>query len=432
MLQTARRSFAGFGTPKETPLFPGVKRLTELVVTSGSGCNVFTDRGKRYLDFTAGIGVLSTGHCHPTVVDAVREQAGKITHAQQSIMYNDTTLLLADRLLSVAPPGLDSIFFANSGGEAIESALRLARQATGKDTVISFLGGYHGRTSGCLAVTSSSSSFRGCRSGPLPNGTAWAQYPYEHAGVSCEQSLASLDLLLTQQATQSEVAAVLIEPILGEGGYIVPPKGFMCKLKSWCEEKDILLIADEVQCGAGRTGKMWAVDHDDVHPDILVSAKGIASGYPLSAVISKSEFSAKQSLNSMGGTYGGNPVTCAAAIATLDVIEEENLLHNAKVRGEQLVNGLKQYPAEIVGEVRGRGLMVGFEFSDQVPKGTAAAISKACFDRGLLLLPTGHRETLRFVPSLIVSKEEVEEALDIFGESMTLLETKCDANVMGM
>jgi 4-aminobutyrate aminotransferase len=451
------RGFAGFGRPLEHNLFPGVKRLTELVLSSGRGTEAFTDDGQRYLDFTSGIGVLSTGHCHPAVVRAVREQAGRLTHAQQSVAYCDRALELAERLRAVTPDGVDSVFFCNSGGEAIESALRLARQATGRDTVLSFLGGYHGRTSGALAVTSSAAAYRGARSGPLPAGTAWAQYPYEHAGVGWRRSMESLDLALAQQVPESDVAAVLIEPVLGEGGYVAPPPEFLRALRAWCDARSVLLVCDEVQCGYGRTGSMWActgiagpkfpdseIDSEigsntlnsksGCDPDILVTAKGIASGYPLAAVVAREDLAARQTPGCMGGTYGGNAVACAAGIATLDVFEAEGLVENARVRGAQLSRGLRalrgaRASGVEVADVRGRGLMVGLELGAEdgaegdaggrrALKGGAARISEACFERGLLLLPTGHRETLRFVPPLVVTEAEVDECLEVVADAL--------------
>jgi len=424
------RGVSGFGTPLERHggLFPGIKRLTELVVDRGAGCRLFTREGERYLDFTSGIGVLSTGHCHPTVVEAVREQAGRITHAQQSVVYNAAALDLIERLLPVLPSGINTAFFCNSGGEAVENALRLARQATRKDTVLCFLGGYHGRTSGALAVTSSSASYRGGRAGPLPSGQVFVPYPYEHAGVSADDTMRALDAAILQQVGGDDVAGVLIEPILGEGGYVVPPAGFLSRLREWCTDRGILLIADEVQSGFGRTGKMWAVDYEDVAPDILISAKGLASGYPLAAVFAREGVSKMQLANSCGGTYGGNAVACAAAMATLDVFKAEGVLKNVLERGAQLQAGLRRIgggaDGPLLADVRGRGLMVAAEFESGAAAyyglrtSLAVAISHACFERGMLLLPTGHRDTLRFVPPLIVSEDEVDECLDIFQEAV--------------
>jgi len=425
---TCTRGFAGLGTPQETKLFPSIKRATELVVESGKGCEVWTQEGKRYIDATSGIGVLSTGHCHPTVVKAVQEQAAKVSHAQQSCYYSTTVNALMDKLGPVVPKGHDSFFFSNSGAEAVEGAMRLARHATGRDTIVAFLGGYHGRTQGTLAITSSSTGYRGHRSGPLPGGTAWARYPYEHAGISAEHSLESLELILLQQAKASEIAAVIIEPVLGEGGYVVPPQGYMKSLREWCTSHDILLIADEVQSGYGRTGKQWAHEHFDIVPDILISAKGIASGYPLSMVTASTELTSKQDVGSMGGTYGGNAVACAAAMATLEVFEKENLVENAANRGKQLMDRLNAFAAKAgspISDVRGLGLMVGVEFDQEAAgKGFAGKVASNCFDRGLLVLTTGHRETIRIIPSLVVNSKEIDEILTIFEEAIDAAHTK--------
>lgn len=418
------RRQCGWGQPRATPtrIIPAVKRATELVIVEGKGTEVWDASGKRYLDMTTGIGVVSTGHCHPTVVKAVQAQAGKMVHAQQSCYYNNVTNELMERMVPLLPRGLESFFFCNSGAEAIEGALKIARQAKRRDTVIAFLGGYHGRTSGTLAITTSNSGYRGERSGPLPAGAIFAKYPYEHAGILAEHSFESLDLLLLQQVKATDVAAVVIEPVLGEGGYVVPPTGFLRKLKTWCEKHDILLIADEVQCGCGRTGKMFAVEHSDVVPDILVTAKGIASGYPLAVVVARPDLTKDMHPGCMGGTYGGNVVACAAALATLDVFEEEGILANAHARGEQLQNALKSMKDEAlktVGDVRGQGLMVALEFSqDRVAKGFASAVSGACFDRSVLVLPTGHRETLRFMPPLTVTPEEIDELVKVLEEAI--------------
>lgn len=413
-------------------MFPAIKRHSELVVERGVGSEVFTVDGKRYLDATSGIGVLSTGHCHPTVVKAVQEQAARATHVQQSCYYSSAVLKLIDRLQPIMPEGLESYFFSNSGAEAVEGALRLARHAKRRDTMVAFLGGYHGRSAGTLAITSSSVGYRGERAGPLPAGTAWARYPYEHAGVSAEQSLESLDLILLQQAKASEIAAVIIEPVLGEGGYVVPPTGFMRSLREWCTTHDILLIADEVQCGFGRTGKQWAVENFGTVPDILVSAKGIASGYPLSMVATRPELSAVQQVGCMGGTYGGNAVAVAAAIATLDVFEQERVLDNVCAQGARLMSGLKQMggaASATISDVRGLGLMVGCEFDRSVVgKGFAHAVTGEAFDRGVLVLPTGHRETLRIIPPLTVTAAEIDELLRVVEESIAAAHAKHGAD----
>lgn len=400
-------------------IFPAVKRAQEVIMNKGLGSEVFTTEGKRLLDFTTGIGVTSTGHCHPKVVAAVQAQAAAGVHLQQSVAYSDRMLELIERMQPHMPKGLDSFFFANSGAEAVEGAVRLARQAKEKDAIIVFQGGYHGRTSGTLALTSSSVGYRGKRSGPLPSGTYFAPYPYSYQGVSEEWSMRQLELLLKEQVQASEVAGVLIEPVMGEGGYVPASPAFMQQLRAYCDRNDMFLIADEVQCGYGRTGKMFAIEHTDVVPDIMIMAKGIASGYPLSAVATRSEISATQPKGCMGGTYGGNVVACAAAIATLDVFEQEAVLENVIARGAQATEALaalKRAGAPI-GEVRGEGLMLGVEF-DGAYKGIAGKVVAKCFEKGMLLLQTGVYECIRVIPPLTVTEAEMKEGLDIFSRSI--------------
>lgn len=426
---TASRTF-GTGAA-EARMFPGIKRMSDLVVERGEGSTVWTAEGASFLDMTSGIGVLSTGHCHPKVVAAVQEQAGKITHAQQSCFYSSIGLQLADELLALAP-GMDSVFYANSGAEAVENALRVARLATGRNNVICFMGGYHGRTQQTLAITSSGTSYRGKQPGPMPGGIVMAPYPYEYAGVTKEAALAGLDQLMAGSVSPTEVAALIIEPVQGEGGYVVPPAGYMASLRKFCDEHGILFIADEVQSGMGRTGKVWGLDWEEgISPDIIITAKGMASGYPISAVLTTAEHAAHQldSPNSFGGTYGGNAVACAAALATLRVIKEEGLIENCAARGEQLRAGLRtisdKYPG-VIGDIRGRGLMVGVEFDPAMNaepyageySGIAGRVSKASLSRGMLLLTMGTRQCVRFIPALVVTEEEIDTALQIFEDAV--------------
>lgn len=306
--------------------------------------------------------------------------------------------------------------------------MKLARQATGRDGIIAFYGGYHGRTQGCLSVTTSQAGYKGNRAGPLPGSAYFVPFPYEYAGYSVERTKIELDMALKMQTPASDTAAVILEPILGEGGFVVPPPGFLTWLREWCDKHKILLIADEVQSGVGRTGNMWAVDHEGVSPDIMCIAKGIASGYPLAAVLARSELSDQQVPGCMGGTYGGNAVACAAAIATLEVFEQEQILENVVRRGQQLWKGLeiiRQKPQfqNVIGDLRGPGLMVAAEFSDpgfgDAFAGIAKDVSSGCLERNMLLLNTGARETIRFAPPLVVTEAEVEECLSIFEESLT-------------
>ena len=424
-------------------LMRGVKRLSEQVVTHGKGSYVWTTEGKKLLDFTAGIGVLSTGHCHPTITEAVVKQAALGVHLQQSCYRNDVAQQLVEKLKDVTPPSMDSFFLTTTGAEAVESAVRLARQATGRNNVIVFQGGYHGRTVGTLALTTSSIGYRGNMAGPLPGNIAVAPYPfYEQlfgvpapedpdAGENGRLGLTShvmrqMDLVLQQQSPAHETACVLIEPVLGEGGYVAPPPAFLPALRAWCDKHGILLIADEVQSGFGRTGEMFAVDHWNVDPDILVIAKGIASGYPLAAVASRSELTDKQLPGSMGGTYGGNAVGCAAALATLRVFEEEGIVENARARGNQLQQALRGMQAEglPIREVRGLGLMSSMSLERQTAgAGAAGRLSAACQEQGLLLLTTAapEFESIRFIPPLTVSEGEMDEALTIIKSSLSSL-----------
>jgi|EP01046_Picozoa_sp_COSAG06_P012132 4-aminobutyrate aminotransferase len=428
----ARRRCSGARTmataaAAEPRMFPGIKRMSDLVVERGEGSTVWTADGTPFLDMTSGIGVLSTGHCHPKVVTAVQEQATKISHAQQSCFYSSVALELADELLARAP-GMDSVFYANSGAEAVENALRVARQATDRDNVICFMGGYHGRTAQTLAITTSGTSYRGKRPGPMPGGTVVAPYPYEYAGVSQEAAMAGLHQLMAGAVNPQEVAALIIEPVQGEGGYIVPPPGYIAGLRKFCDEHGILMIADEVQSGMGRTGKVWGLDWEEgVKADVIVTAKGMASGYPISAVLTTAEHAACQvdSPNSFGGTYGGNAVACAAALATLRVMEEEGLVENCAARGEQLRAGLhavsEKFPG-VIGDIRGRGLMVGVEFDPAMAvgeyAGVAGRVSQASLSRGMLLLTMGTRQCVRFIPPLVVTESEIDTSLQIFEEAV--------------
>mmetsp|Transcript_2595 Transcript_2595/g.7612 ORF Transcript_2595/g.7612 Transcript_2595/m.7612 type:complete len:423 (+) Transcript_2595:144-1412(+) len=402
-------------------LFPGIKRATEHVLVKGLGSRVWSAEGREFLDFTSGIGVTSTGHCHPTVVAAVQAQAAVACHLQQSVAYSDRALELVERLEPRAL-GLDSFFFANSGAEAVEGALRLARQATGRAGVVAFQGGYHGRTAGSMAITTSGVGYRGRDAGPLPYGQFFAPYPYAHRGVTEAHAVEQLDLLLKQQVAASEVAAVILEPVQGEGGFVPAPPSFLRHLRAFCDAHGALLIADEVQSGVGRTGDFyaWEVAGDDVRPDVLITAKGLASGYPLSAVVTRGEIAATQPAGCMGGTYGGNAVACAAAIATLDVFEEEDVLGNVKARGKQAfdeLEALRDELPDVIGDVRGRGLMIGVEFDDR-HKGIAARVCKEAEARGLLLLTAGVHDTVRLLPPLTVSEEDMGEALGIICASV--------------
>ncbi len=402
---------------------PVWSRITNIVVERGEGAYIFDTGGERYLDFTSGIGVTNTGHCHPKVVEAAREQVGKIIHAQVNILYHQPLLRLADALREVVPPALDTFFFSNSGAEAVEGAVKLARHATGKANIIVFQGSFHGRTNQTMAMTTSKPIYRQ-KYQPLASGVFVAPFPYWYRyGWEPEETsqwcLRELRHLLASQTAPFETAAIIIEPVLGEGGYVAPPPSFLPGLREICDEHDILLIADEVQSGFGRTGKFFAVEHFDVTPDILIMAKGLASGFPLSGLAASRALMDRWMVGTHGGTYGGNPVACAAAEATVRVLQD-GLVDNAARLGTVLMGGLREiqgrYP--ILGDVRGLGLMVGVELTR--PDGSPAAaetkdVIAHCQQDRLLLLNCGtYGNVVRWIPPLIVSQKQIETALEIF------------------
>jgi 4-aminobutyrate aminotransferase len=410
-------------------LSPLLKQATPVVVDHGEGAYLYDVDGNRHLDFTAGIGVTSTGHCHPKVVRAAQEQIGKLIHGQYTTVMHQPLLKLVERLGDVLPTGLDSLFFANSGSEAVEAALRLARQATGRPNVIVFQGGFHGRTVAAATMTTSGTRFSAGIS-PLMAGVHVAPFPYAYHYGWDEQTatmfcLRELDYLFATISAPNETAAFFIEPVLGEGGYVPANTEFMRGLRERADEHGILLVLDEIQTGFGRTGKFWGHDHFDVRPDVVTIAKGLASGFPLSGIAASRELMAKALPGSQGGTYGGNAVSCAAALATLDVIEEEGLVANAAARGLQLLEGARLVGDKTpeIGDVRGLGLLVGSEFTTADGKpdnATAQAAQQEAARRGLLLLTCGaYMNVVRMVPPLVVSAEQIDEALGIWSETVT-------------
>jgi len=414
------------GSPSH--LSPVWTHLSDVVIDRAEGATVYTSDGQHYLDFTSGIGVTNTGHCHPQVVAAVQAQAERVIHAQINIYYHRPILELIEALRPVVPAGLDSFFFSNSGAEAVEASIKLARQATGKPNIIVFQGSFHGRTVATMSCTTSKTIYR-LRYQPLMPGVFVAPYPYAYYyGWEAEETsrwcLKQLRHLLASQTDPSETAAILVEPVLGEGGYVPPPPSFLPGVRRICDEHDILLIADEVQSGFGRTGRFFAVEHFEVTPDIMVMAKGLGSGFPISGIAARQGLMDRWVPGSHGGTYGGNAVCCAAAAATVRVIEEEGLVENAARMGERLLDGLhelqSQHPA--IGDVRGLGLMVGTEFTtaDSEPdKPTAKAVQQRCLERGLFLLTCGcYDNVIRWIPPLVVDAEQIEQALGIFAQAL--------------
>ncbi len=392
-------------------------RVTDLEVASGRGCIVTTTDGVDYLDFSSGIAVTSTGHCHPAVVEAIQAQAARFIHAQVNVYRHDRLAELAGRLAAVTPDGIDTFFFANSGAEATEGAVKLAKQATGRPNVIVFQGSFHGRTHLAMAMTTSKTVYRAGHA-PLPGGVYVAPFPAGEHDV--EPCLDALRLLLLSQTAPAETAAMLLEPVLGEGGYLPAPTSFLRGVEAICREHGILFVADEVQSGFGRTGTMFCVDQHGVRPDVVVMAKGLASGFPISAIGASAELMARWPTGSHGGTYGGNPMGCAAAIATIDVLTAPGFLDNVVARGEQLRAGLlaltEDHPAIV--DVRGPGLMVACELDDATRVG---AVLAHCLREGhLILMNAGTFGTvIRWMPPLVVSAAEIDQALTAFAKALT-------------
>ena len=400
-------------------LSPHLKQATPVTVDHALGSSVYDVEGRRHLDFTAGIGVVSTGHCHPRVVAAAQQQVGSLIHGQYTTVQHRPLLELTERLASVLPPHLDSVFFANSGSEAVEAALRLTRQATRRPNVVVFHGGFHGRTVATASMTTSGTRFSAGFS-PLMPGVHVATFPTAYRyGWSEEQAtefaLQELDYLFATITAPEEVAAFVVEPVLGEGGYVPGNTQFFAGLRERADRHGILLVMDEIQTGFGRTGQ-----HFGVKPDVITFAKGIASGFPLSGIAASEELMSQAWPGSQGGTYGANAVSCAAAVATIDVIAEEQLVDNAAQHGAQLLAGAKDRAVDGIGDVRGLGLMVGIEFtaSDGSPDtARAQAAQQEAARRGLLLLTCGaHMNVVRMIPPLVVTKEEIDEGLSIWSE----------------
>ncbi len=401
---------------------PLLLQATPVVAVRGEGVWLVDAGGRRYLDFTAGIGVTSTGHCHPAVVAAIAEQAATLIHGQVTTVMHPRLDELTDALCATLP-GFGSVHVANSGSEAVEAAIRLARHATGRPNLIAFQGGFHGRTMGAASLTTSKLAVRAGLA-PLMGGVVLAPFPYAHRYGWTEDDtvafcLRELDHLFATTTAPAETAAMFIEPVLGEGGYVPAPDAFLVGLRERCDLHGIVLVADEVQTGVGRTGRMWAMEHAGVRPDIVVTAKGLASGMPLSAIVTTPELMAGGFPGSQGGTYGGNPVACAAAVATLGVVRDEGLVANAAAMGERLVAGCHRLAGryEMIADVRGRGLMIGLEIAgrDEVRGGDRArAVLAAAADAGLLLLSCGaDGQVVRLIPPLVVDAVQIDRGLEL-------------------
>jgi 4-aminobutyrate aminotransferase len=413
---------------------PSYTRCYPLVVKRGRGLRIEDVDGNVFLDFAAGIAVNSTGHCHPEVVKAIQDQAGELLHMSGTDFYYEHMVQLAERLSAVAPmPGPHRFYYGNSGAEAVECAMKLARYHTGRQNIISFFGAFHGRTMGALSLTGSKPQQKR-RFAPFVPGVHHIRYPYAYRGCSGgvqEQEAFALECaryieerLFKTVLPPEEVAAIILEPIQGEGGYVVAPDNFLHEIRRICDRHGIMMIADEVQSGAGRTGKWWAIEHSGVKPDIVCSAKGIASGMPLGICMAKAEIM-DWAPGSHASTFGGNPVCIAAALATMDVIQREGL-QNAATVGTKMLERLRTWIAKhpTVGDIRGRGLMIGVELvKDQQTRQPAGAmrdrVVALAFERGLLILGCGET-SIRLCPPLIVRQQEADVALDILEECVVL------------
>lgn len=403
---------------------PSYTRCYPLVVARGEGAMVEDVDGNRFLDFNAGIGVVATGHCHPRVVGAIQEQAARLIHMSGTDFYYEELVALAEKLSAIAPGEVPRrVSFGNSGAEAVEGAIKLARYATGRDKIIAFFGGFHGRTLGALSLTARKAVQR-AGFGPLLPGVVHAPYPYcyrcpfgkqpDDCAVECVSHIENT--LLKTIAPAEETAAIVVEPVQGEGGYVVPPRKFFDELARVARQNGILLIFDEVQSGMGRTGKMWAADHFDAVPDVLAIAKGIASGMPLGATVARADLMTWPP-GSHASTFGGNPVACVAALTTIALLEQE-LVDNAARQGAYLMDRMRDWPRRfpIVGEVRGLGLMIGIELvrdqatREKAPQLRDEVVARA-FERGLLVLGAGEN-VIRLCPPLVITRDHCDFAIE--------------------
>jgi 4-aminobutyrate aminotransferase len=408
-------------------LSPAMARYFERTWSHGDGHRLYDADGRAYLDFACGIATTVLGHRHPAVSAAIHAQTDRLLHVCNGLGYIEPVARLAERIAASMPTGLDAVFLANSGTEAIEGALKLARRATGRRAIVAFSGGFHGRTLGALSVTTSNPNYQ-LGHGPFVPEVHIVPYPSAYRDFGGDEqaatrgSLVALERLFAETVAPAEVAAILIEPVLGEGGYVPAPLDFLRRLRALADEHGILLILDEVQSGYGRTGRMWAFEHAGIVPDVVCLAKAMANGLPLGALISRRDLQDRWGLGAHGSTFGGNPVACAAGIAVIETIEREGLVANAAQRGEQLRAALLELKGrdERIGDVRGPGLMIGVEFvkdrGTREPDGDLGnAMIARCADTGLLLLTCGaSHNVVRWIPPLDVTSDEIDEGVAIF------------------
>lgn len=404
----------------EAALAGVLARVTDIVAVEGHGSWLTDADGRRWLDLASGIAVTNVGHCHPDVVAAAERQLHLLMHTSV-VTHHQRNVELAERLIGLVPYMDDpQVFFANTGAEVIDGAVKLARRVTGRPAIVAFRGAFHGRTLGATSLTTAKGKYREGYE-PLMGGVTIAPYAnplaYVDGDSAARAALAQLDELLHVQVPASTIAAMVVEPVLGEGGYVVPPASWLHGLRERCDRHGILLVFDEVQTGIGRTGAMFAAETFGVRPDVILFAKGIASGLPLAGIIASRQLMSRWPAGTHGTTFGGNPVSCAAALATLDVIEREGLCHRARVLGERARAELTRLAADRSGirEVRGLGLMIGVELATHE---LAAAVQRQCLDEGLIVLTCGpHENVLRLIPALTISDDELDLALAILGRA---------------
>lgn len=400
---------------------PVSTRVTDLVIKRAKGVRFWTADGSEYIDFVSGVASNGLGHAHDSMVKAIQQQAENLIHFGLNYGYYESVVKLSEKIAQITPGNLDTVFFSNSGGEAIDGALKMARAVTGRPGIIAFDGSFHGRTLGATSVTGSSSKYRTSYE-PLLGEVYHVTYPYP--GLIKENppkdmtsySLAQLQSLFELRISPERVAAILIEPVMGEGGYYPAPNSFLQGLRRIADQHGILLIFDEVQTGFGRTGKMFAAEHSGVVPDILVLAKALSGGMPLGAIVASRELHEKWPTGAHGSTFGGNPVSCAAALASIDVIETENLVERSERLGEKIVSRLKANLQKYrdIKEIRGVGMMIGIEFQPSIASRIVPAIKAKCLERHLLIMNCGvHGQTIRLMLPLNINKEDMDEGLSI-------------------
>ncbi|HEY1455206.1 MAG TPA: 4-aminobutyrate--2-oxoglutarate transaminase [Candidatus Dormibacteraeota bacterium] len=404
----------------------GITTAHHLVAERASGSELWDVAGRRYIDFAGGIGVMNVGHAHPRVMQAVREQLDRVTHTSFQVVMYESYLRLAERLCEVAPLSGDkkAIFFS-TGAEAVENAVKIARAATGRTAVISFSGAFHGRTLLALSLTGSVTPYKQ-NFGPYAAEVYQAPFPYEYRGVNTQQALAALESIFESVVSPKRVAAVIIEPVLGEGGFVPAPPAFLAALRELTTRHGILLIADEIQTGFGRTGKFFAIEHSGVEPDLVTVAKSLAAGFPLSGVVGRAELMDAPDPGGLGGTYGGNPVACAAGLAVMDVMRDEKLPDRAARIGSVIEERMQSWAAEhrLVGDVRVMGAMAGMELvrdrtSKEPADQEAAKLLGLARENGLIVLRAGtHHNVIRTLMPLTIPDEQLNEGLDMLGAAL--------------